>query len=278
MKEFFVSVNNEQQGPFTLQKVVEMMSTGKISATDYIYCEDTSDWVLMLEHKELSSFLKKAKPKAPPKQKEPAAVTQVKAKAKFKEIPSNPMLTEWYLLKGENKFGPFGYTDVIKMLQEKVVFEFDFAWKNGMEAWVRIAELQEFAPEHVKKLQESLMPEIKENFFRRKHPRIEYKGRVVAHNNEDIWKGQGVEVSVGGAGMLLSNSMLIPGQTVSIHFKADENVPAFNAICEIVSKKFVDGLKEKSTSIFYGVKFKNVSGNAIEALAECAKRSGKSAA
>lgn len=73
-------------------------------------------------------------------------------------------MAEWYILKGENKFGPFSYPDVLKMLQQKVVFEFDFAWHPGLSTWVRIADLDSFKPDNIGKMKETLMPEISEVF------------------------------------------------------------------------------------------------------------------
>jgi c-di-GMP-binding flagellar brake protein YcgR len=179
---------------------------------------------------------------------------------------SNPMLTEWYILKGENKFGPFQYTDVIKMLQEKVVFEFDYAWKMGMAEWTRIAELNEYLPEHIKKLQNGLMPEIKNVFFRRKHPRVPFQSSVVVHDNNQVWKGEAIELSEGGVGLTMENSLVIPGQKLYMHFKPADSMPAFNAICEVVSKKFIDGVKDKNTTICYGVKFINISSETFQHL------------
>ena len=47
------------------------------------------------------------------------------------KIADPKSLQEWYILKWDNKYGPFSYLEVIQMLQNKSVFEFDFIWKNG---------------------------------------------------------------------------------------------------------------------------------------------------
>ena len=282
-KKYNISVNGQESDNLDLSTIIEMLKTQKLAPTDFVYSDELADWQLVLENTEIMSALKnQTKPSSKPK--------KVKAKKKkkktlkestgtntkekndeltstdFSKIPNNPMLTEWYVLKGENKFGPFQYTELIKMLQEKTVFEFDFAWKKGMEAWVRIAEINEFCPEHVKKLQESLMPEIKNVFFRRKHPRVPFSGSILIHDNNNVWKGQAVELSEGGAGLIMENSLVVPGQKLYMHFKPIDNLPAFNAICEVVSKKYVEGVKEKSAPICYGVKFTNLSGNTHEYL------------
>lgn len=173
----------------------------------------------------------------------------------------------------ENKFGPFSYPDVLKMLQQKVVFEFDFAWHPGLSTWVRIADLDPFKPDNIGKMKETLMPEISEVFFRRRHRRVRYGGTILVHDNKSVWKGKGVEISAGGAGVVMENAMVVPGQTLYLHFKPGDGVPPFNAICEVVSKQYVEGVKEKNAPIRYGLKFTSISPTTQKFLQEFAKRS-----
>lgn len=272
-----ISVDGKEQNDLSFSEVLELLIAKKILPTDYYYCQKEEDWKMLAENSEVMVELKKS---TKPKSNKPSPTSPLKSDTDnataeenesvkatdFNTLKTNPMLSEWYILKGENKFGPFPYTDVIKMLQQKVVFEFDFAWQNGMEAWVRIAEIKDFCPENIQNLQNSLMPEIKNVFFRRKHPRVPFECSVVVHDNKNVWQGQAVELSEGGAGLIMENSLVVPGQKLYMHFKSDDDFPAFNAICEVVSKKFVDGVKEKRAPICYGVKFTNLSGNTHEFL------------
>lgn len=286
-KVFYVSHEGQQQGPLSVDEILTKIKAGELTPLDYLYDDVKSDWVVFLEHEVLAAKLKEAKPKAPPK---PAAHAEEQTKAEEKQIEhtvqemkknghevSEHMVTEWYVLKGENKFGPFAYPDLIKMLQQKVVFEFDFVWHPGLSAWKRIAELHAFEADKVKALKETLMPEISEVFFRRRHRRVNYNGTILIHDNKAVWKGHGVEISAGGAGVVMENSLLVPGQTLYLHFKPGDGVPPFNAICEVVSKKYVDGIKEKNAPIHYGLKFTSISPNAQKFLQDYTKR-GEAAA
>lgn len=271
--QFYVSHDGQQMGPWTLAEIVEKVKSNQLSLTDYIYDDGRGDWVMLMEHAPLAQKLKDHKPKAPPQAAPPREAKEepVPMPAAAKGAPDH-MVAEWFILKGENKFGPFAYPDVIKMLQEKVVFEFDFAWHAGMSTWVRIAELDAFKVENIKKMKETLMPQISEVFFRRRHRRVRYGGTILVHDNNSVWKGQGVEISAGGAGVVMENAMLVPGQTLYLHFKPCDGVPPFNAVCEVVSKQFVDGVKDKNAPIRYGLKFKSISNNAQKFLQEFSKR------
>ncbi|MCB0410617.1 MAG: DUF4339 domain-containing protein, partial [Flavobacteriales bacterium] len=279
-KDYVISKNGEQIGPFSLEKITEMLKQGELAPLDYIFDEGLNDWVLLMENKELSDSIKSAKPKSTPKlvnnpiedQKSESNPLNSKPAVTSKDAP-NHLASEWYILKGENKFGPFAYTDVIKMLQQKVVFEFDFAWQPGLSTWVRIADLDSFKVDNINQLKDTLMPEISEVFFRRRHRRVKYGGTVLVHDNNNVWKGKGVEISAGGAGVVMENAMIVPGQTLYLHFKPGDGVPPFNAICEVVSKKYVEGVKGRNTPMRYGLKFTSISPTTQEFLNEFSKRS-----
>ena len=49
----------------------------------------------------------------------------------------------------------------------------------------------------------------------------------------------------------MSNSVVVPGQRVFIHFRKFNEWPAFNAVCEVVSKKFVND----GSPVQYGLRF-----------------------
>ena len=53
----------------------------------------------------------------------------------------------------------------------------------------------------------------------------------------------------------MENSMILPGQKLYLHFKPGDGVPPFNAVCEVVSKRYIEGLNSKKTPIRYGLKF-----------------------
>lgn len=283
-QKFYVSHNGEQLGPYSFEEIVAKVNQGVLTIMDYLYDEAKQDWVGFVEHQELLQNIKEAKPKAPPKKEETSELHEtsaqnvafLQAEKKAREVTSTQenqqnIMAEWYILKGENKFGPFAFTDVIKMLQQKLIFEFDYVWKKGMKAWVRIADMTAFQFENIKKLQETLMPEIQEIFFRRRHRRVKYGATILVHDNQSVWKGKSVEISQGGAGIIMDNAMIVPGQKLYLHFKPGDGVPPFNAVCEVVSKKYDENVKEKNASVLYGVKFTNISEDAQGRLREYAE-------
>jgi len=163
-------------------------------------------------------------------------------------------VSEWFVQKGTHRYGPFSYLGLVRALQEKSIYEFDYIWKNGMDRWVRLAEHDAFAPECIRNLKEKTAGETGV-FFRRQHPRMPFESEVIVHDNRSVWMGRAFEASAGGSGLVIENATLVPGQIVLLHFASSEELPAFNALCEIVSKKYVREVKDAKTPVTYNVRF-----------------------
>lgn len=264
--KYLVSHQGQETGPYTLDEIVGKVRAKEIELFDYIFDESKQDWVLLMEHADLAAKLKSNKPPRPPQAQATNVVELKPAPAAKKEVvapvPTQETVTltstadahaiaEWFVLKGENKFGPFSYTDVVKMLQQKVVFPFDFIWHAGLEGWKRVAELNDFTEENIRQLFEATGAKKKEIFAERQHNRKKFEGKVIIHDNMTLWKGEGFEISKGGVGVTMKNALVVPGQQVFVHFKGEGQYPAFNAVCEVVSKKFVND----DTPIQYGLRF-----------------------
>ncbi len=254
-KKYFVSKDEQSLGPFTIEEIGKMIKSQDLSVIDYIYDEDQEDWCSLMQFEAVQEFLAKKKPKIKPVAEkispDKTEITDIKGKLVQTKDPEKQ---EWYVLKGEKKYGPFTYTDIVRMLQEKSIFEFDYIWQKKMDSWQRIAETDCFSKEQIKKLQKDHTSDS-EVFFRRRHSRANIGSSIIVHDNQKVWKGKGIEISEGGCGLEINNSMLLPGNKIFIHFKPAEDLPSFNAVCEIVSKKFVKNIKAENTPIRYGVKF-----------------------
>jgi hypothetical protein len=270
---YYVSHDGKEHGPWTVEQIVSKMKSGHVEMTDYVYDESKQDWVLLMEFAPLADALKGKKPKAPPKSArgsteddEVVPFGEKTVIAEAKETPTQTHAEEWYVLKWDNRYGPFTFVDVIKMLQDKSVFEFDYVWKPGFEAWKRIAEVKDFTPDNIRQLKHAGAAELSEVFFRRRHVRTQYNGSIIIHDTKNVWKGESFEISEGGAGLVMHNALVLPGQKIFLHFKPGDNVPPFNAVCEIVSKQYVKGVKQREAPIGYGVKFVEIHGDAQKAI------------
>lgn len=290
--KFFVSHDGRELGPFSTSEIASRLTTGELQLTDYMYVERQADWVMILNVDEMASFMthnhiEVAQNSDQTPDRNTVTTTQNTQQVAQPHDANNSQpgdaskarshleSIEWYVLKGENKFGPFTYTDIVRMLQQKTLFEFDYVWHQGQVTWARIAEIDDFKPTRIKRYRDAMRMDVKEIFFRRRHNRIPYGSSIIIHDNKRVWKGIGIEISPGGAGIVMENAMILPGQNLFLHFQPAVDVPPFNAICEVVSKRYNKGVSHVSSPITYGVKFIRIGKQAQKFLNELANTKSK---
>lgn len=158
----------------------------------------------------------------------------------------------WFILRDEQQFGPYAYAEMIQLLQQNQIFDFDFAWAPHLEAWKRIAELPEFNSAHLALV-------VKEDngavFERRKMPRAKVNKEVYVIDANKYWEGTIVSLSEGGALLLSKNPFTLPGEQLTIHFKSFDSTPAFNVTAVVVAKKYTNEKINVNSSLQYVVRF-----------------------
>ena len=258
-QSFYVAHDGEQSGPFSLDEIWTRIESRQLDLNDYIYDESSQDWVMLMAYPALSERVKNFKPAEVPKAASAATEPAQESKS-----------TEWFVLKGDHKFGPFGLPELVKLLQDKSVFEFDYVWHKGLTSWQRIAELADFKPEKIREMKNGGLTHVNEVFFRRRHVRVSHAASLLVHDSKTLWKGQSFEISEGGAGIVIENALIQPGHNVYLHFKPGDEMPPFNAHCEVVSKQFIK-VEDRKSPVRYGVKFLKLDTNAEKAVKNLTK-------
>ncbi len=174
-------------------------------------------------------------------------------------------IQNWFVMKSSQKFGPFGFSEVVSLMQKNLVFDFDYLWTEGLEAWTPLREVREFSVENIRTAHSAEM----DVFQLRQHARALYTHPLYIHNDVQFWKGQTVTLSQQGALLSMQNPLLLPGQLISIHFrkqKADETT--FNVTAEILSKRLTKERVHHGSYLQYAVKFNTVNAPGDELIAK----------
>lgn len=172
---------------------------------------------------------------------------------------------EWMILKGEDQFGPFSYSEVISLLQENSLHQFDYIWSSHLETWTPIADLAEFSADRIIRIVEK--NDKHESFGIRKFDRKPIKLKAYCHNNKKLWFGQTESLSLGGAMITMENPLLTPDENIIIHFgKTTEDDNAINVSAQIITKKLIKQKIQHDTNIQYAVRFLNMSDEAKRQL------------
>lgn len=253
-KQYYLSNNGTHVGPYTHETVLKKIESQEHQWTDYVYDENIGEWLMLVEHPEFAAKLAQRPSVRPGGPSAPAPKNTLKDK-------------EWFLLKDGNNYGPFCQLELIQMLQEKALFEYDYVWHSKLPSWKRVAELEEFSAKSIRSMKESKDTDVAEIFFRRRHARASYGASLIVHNNKTVFRGQALEISAGGAGVLIDTPNLQPGQSLFLHFQPGNGVPPFNVVCQIVSKQFVkEASSRDAEAVKYGVKFTTLSQSVRESI------------
>ncbi len=267
-----VSRNGETVGPWSVEQIVERLASGGLAITDFVW--NSTEWVPLVEFADLKSHLHAKRPTAPPSTQmpvhtapsssvtepitEPIMIASLTPPETEKVSLSQADALEWYVTRGQQRFGPFTYFGVIKALQEKSIFEFDYVWKEGSEGWVRIAEHELFTQARIRELRAEPVPALASVFAKRRHERFRFETEILINDNLTLSPGQLIEIGAGGAGMIVKNTKLMPGQLVNLHIASTDGFPAFNAVAEIVSKRFERVIRNTTAPIQYGARYVKV--------------------
>lgn len=162
--------------------------------------------------------------------------------------------TTWFVLKDNRRLGPFGYFEVIRMIQENKVHSFDFIRRSSDKTWSQVADVSEFQQHSIKSLDD---PDIKFDtplYSRRRYERHELNSRVfLNHQNLSLW-ANAIEIGQGGMGIDTVYALLDVGHSFQIHLKYDQSLN-LNALVKVVSKRSWKNPLDNTFSFRYGLKF-----------------------
>jgi len=241
MNKYFVSKDKKILGPLSEEEINAKLATNDLSESDTMFIEAKDAW------EPIGNILRATKQGI---EIEPGDSSKTPSIPQ----PTNTNNNEWHLLRGEAKYGPYTFIQMVKMLQNREIYEYDYVWSASVSKWSRVAELRDFSPERIS----SLVVKHKDVFYKRKFERISTSGDVLLHDNFKAWKGKNLIISEGGCCLKILNSMLQPGDDVYIHFRPNSGLPAFRVKGEIVSKKFDPNINDIEHPSEYGVRFTEI--------------------
>ncbi len=172
----------------------------------------------------------------------------------------------WYILRGDMKYGPYEYKSLITMIQNGELFDYNYAWAPHMEQWGMVGDLPEFSRDRLCRLIET-KDHLAGAFKDRQKARADLITPVYAHNDHSFFDGNTLSVSENGALVLLNDPLLLPGQQLLLHFRESKNNPiAFNTLAEIVRKNFSKQRLNVKSGLHYAVRFLHVQDHGKEQL------------
>lgn len=161
---------------------------------------------------------------------------------------------QWFILRGEMKFGPYEYKALLHMMQSGELYDYNYVWAPHLTQWTLVGDLEEFSKDQFLKIIHG-DADLNGAFKKREFPRVDYQLPLLAHNNHRMFDGHSLSLSSNGALLLLNDPLLLPGTRVMVHFQAEE---PFNAICEVVRKNISKQRLNVKSGLHYAVRFLHV--------------------
>lgn len=173
--------------------------------------------------------------------------------------------TSWFVLIGEQKYGPYDYKTVIQMIQSNQLMDFNYVWAEHLEAWTPIYQLEEFSKDRFELLLQK-ESEYLSSFIKRKGQRVEVKIPIIGHNSVRFFDGEIVSISESGALCLLNSPLVQVGDLIKVHVKPADTATPFNVECEIIRKNYSKQRLNSKSGLYYAVRFNEIQKTGVEQI------------
>ncbi len=164
----------------------------------------------------------------------------------------------WYVLLGEQKYGPYDYKTMINMMQTNQLMDYNYVWADHLDSWTQVHQLEEFSKDRFQVLLQKESDYLS-TFMKRKNERAEVKIPLLGHNTVRFFDGELVSVSEMGGLCLLNTPLVQIGDLLKLHIKAkDQQEFAFNIEAEVIRKNFSKQRLNSKSGLYYAVRFNDI--------------------
>jgi hypothetical protein len=179
---------------------------------------------------------------------------------------------KWYYRESQSPRGPVSQFDIIEKIQRNELSDYQFIWAPHFDNWKRLCDSEEFSKIYVQSVYEQLSGNDGEScFLPRRTLRKKIICEVSGHNSNIFLSGHTESLSLNGCQAELNTPLLQTCDQVTVHFTYPKNVNLnFNALCEVLQKKYTPCKLRQNMKIKYILKFlkKNQEKSIEEILAQ----------
>lgn len=185
---------------------------------------------------------------------------------------------EWFILRGEIKYGPYEYRAMITMIQNGELYDYNYVWSARLESWTLLGDLPDFSKDRLCLLIET-KDHLSGSFADRQVPRVEMRIPIYGHNDHNFFDGHSISLSENGALLLLNDPLLLPSQKIMLHFRVPMQIEqnpsgpsSFNAAAEIIRKNYSKQRLNVKSGLHYAVRFLQVQEHGLDLLTKWTRK------
>lgn len=164
----------------------------------------------------------------------------------------------WYVLIGDQKYGPYDYRVMIQMMQSNQLMDYNYVWAPHLDSWTQVGQIEDFSKDRFAILLQK-ESEYLSSFIERRSMRTNVKIPLIGHNTTRFFDGELVSISENGGMCLLNSPLIQVGDLLKIHIKPlNQDDQAFNIEGEVVRKNYSKQRLNSKSGLYYAVRFNDI--------------------
>ncbi|OFZ31262.1 MAG: hypothetical protein A2622_01325 [Bdellovibrionales bacterium RIFCSPHIGHO2_01_FULL_40_29] len=173
---------------------------------------------------------------------------------------------DWFVLLGDQKFGPYDYKTMISMMQKHELMDYNYVWAAHLDSWTPVYQLEEFSKDRFQILLQK-ESEYLNTFIQRKSARIEVDIPLMGHNGIRFFDGKVTSLSEQGALCMINTPLVQIGDFLKMHFKTNgPDALSFNTEAEVIRKNFSKQRLNSKSGLYYAVRFNDIQTVGLEQI------------
>jgi hypothetical protein len=243
--QWYYVKDGERRGPVEESKISELVNTGELAQTDYIWRKGYDNWKTVSDSEEF---------KASEMPNLPDPIGNQSQRISDLAGDGNSIFIKIGLDRGarEVEYGPYSLELLRKLFEQNRVNAKTFIFIKGMDDWKLLADFEDYS-----EIFAHVPPPIAET-ERRANKRKPFVARMFIENNQNVYLGICRDISVGGMQVLVDHFPFRVGESIAINVHPENSDYHFVASGEIV--RALDGGQG------FSFRFQGLSGDAKDAI------------
>ena len=173
---------------------------------------------------------------------------------------------DWFVLLGDQKYGPYDYKTMIHMMQKNELMDYNYVWAAHLDSWTPIYQLEEFSKDRFQLLLQKESDYLN-TFIQRQSQRIEVDIPLMGHNSVRFFDGKVTSLSENGALCLINTPLVQVGDLLKLHVKTNgQGGVSFNTEAEVIRKNFSKQRLNSKSGLYYAIRFNDIQSVGLEQI------------
>ncbi|HAR42361.1 MAG TPA: hypothetical protein DCS07_06975 [Bdellovibrionales bacterium] len=233
---WFVALGEHWLGPLSASSIYRKIQAQEISWAHFVWKQGQTDWKRICDVKSFQAVVPNTPTKSVSVQVKEAAKPEIRQaprrSASPPPVPSaiKPEERSWFLYYNGSQFGPFSKSEVEAAIRGGKINGKVFVWKDGMQTWQKLEEVDEFRSSSVRPpAPPKGVSGAKTKKEARSAPRRPLVAKIVMAQESSVSVGVCRDISIGGMQVLTDRGPSTVGKKIKLNVSAPGQIEPFVA-------------------------------------------------